>query len=108
MWIEPIALVAKPATLQIMPLSASSALGTTANISPTGYRQYGDDVWALYNRAVAECNALLSHRSAEDLAAANTQLKTDITALCGTFSLSVPNWRVNYEKNDNEISIDFN
>ena len=77
-------------------------------IPPEGYRQYGSAVWDLYNKAVSECNSLLSIDSTDVLYAANIQLKADIEQLCGIFGIGVPNWRVNYESNSNEIYVDFN
>ncbi|MDD5018529.1 MAG: LCP family protein [Eubacteriales bacterium] len=75
---------------------------------PSGYRQYGDDVWAFYNQVVAERNALFSYATTEEMEAANTQLKADIGTLCSMFSISVPSWRVNYETESNEVYVNFN
>ena len=51
---------------------------------------------------------LSSYDDADDLEAANEQLKTDIATLCDMFSIKVPDWDVNYEKEDNEIYVNFN
>ena len=39
---------------------------------------------------------------------ANIKFKLDIEALCTIFEIDIPKWRVNYEKEDNEVVVDFN
>ncbi len=75
---------------------------------PSGYRQYGSDIWDLYNRANERCEELLSIGGTSALRNANLQLKSDIETLCSIFSIKLPNWRVNYESGSNEIYVDFN
>lgn len=65
-------------------------------IVAAGYRKYGSEVWALYNR----CR--------DELKTPGEQLKGDIERLCSALSINKPNWRVNYEKGSNEIKVDFN
>lgn len=76
--------------------------------NPANYRKYGDEIWALYNKTVDEVNRLTSIKSTDELKAANLQAKADIEALCAMFSIKVPDWDVNYEKELNKIFVDFN
>lgn len=61
-----------------------------------GYKKYGSEVWALYDKCRNE------------LKSPGEQLKTDIEKLCNALCIKKPNWRVNYEKGSNEIYVDFN
>ncbi len=83
----------------------------TAGI-PSGFRQYPEDgpVWALYNKAVRECEKLSASGSTSAMKAANDQAVADVTSISATFGITVTKdyWRVNYEKNKNEIFVDFN
>ena len=78
------------------------------------YRKYLPDgpMWALYNKAVAECAALGTQKSTDALKAANDQLIADVQSLCSTLGIPLSSnyWRVNYEsdKSFNEITVDFN
>ena len=106
---------AEGAAAGIRPLSVSNPLlSLIALTGETQYRQYLPDgpVWALYNKAVAECAALGTQESTEELRAANDQLIADVQSLCSTLGipLSSTYWRVNYEtdKSFNEITVDFN
>jgi LCP family protein required for cell wall assembly len=85
---------------------------TLVSVIPAGYRQYLPDgtVWKLYNKAVSTCTSLGSQNSTDAMKSANDQTIADIESLCKTFSISLPEkyWRVNYEKNDNEIYVNFN
>ena len=90
----------------------------TPTVPPGGYRQYDETIWEFYNKIEEEYFALLTwdldvndgDLTDEIIAAiadANTQLKSDIETLCAMFDIEVPNWRVNYETEDNEIYVDF-
>ena len=76
----------------------------TATPDPDDYQQYGEKEWNFYYQCRDEYKALKSNTSYD----AVEQLKKHITSLCHMFGLDVPSWRVNYEKNSNEIYIDFN
>ena len=112
------------------PTATPTATPTTSPtpLSSEGYRQYGDDVIALYNQAEAEYTALLewdktpSRANNAERLALLTQFKTDIQTLCGTFAITIPDatwdkfWRVIFEdaryvNQDivaNEVPVDFN
>ncbi len=81
---------------------------------PGGWRKYGADIWDLYNLAVSQYEQLLSwsakYVSEENTAeykATNTELKKNVESLCALFSIKKPDWKVNYEKETNEILVDF-
>ena len=76
----------------------------TATPNPDDYRQYGDDEWNFYYYVRDQRTALMSNVTYS----AVEQLKTDVATLCSMFGVSVPSWRVNYERSSNEIYIDFN
>ncbi len=75
---------------------------------PANYRKYFDDVWALYNKTVDEYNKLGTLKSTNELEAVNEQARLDIQTLCAMFGIKVPDWDVNYERESNEIFVDFN
>ena len=91
---------------------SSSHISLETGTIPAGYRQYpeGGQVWALYNKAVAACKTLGTQSSTDAKKAANDQVVADVNSLCNTFGISLSSsyWRVNYEKNSNEIWVDFN
>jgi LCP family protein required for cell wall assembly len=80
---------------------------------PISYRKYGDEEWALYNRVLGEYEAALNaedYDSGDDLLALVVQLKTDVISLCGMFGIEEPSekdWDENFQKNYNEIYVDF-
>ena len=78
------------------------AAGLSTGKIPAGYRQYGDTEWGLYNKVKTEVSSLKSTELSIN------QLKADVARLCSIFNISIPSWRVNYEKNSNEIWVDFN
>lgn len=73
-----------------------------------GYQKYDEQDWNLYYNALGICNRLLKIKSTSELRSANIKLKTYIEELCRRFDIAKPGWRVNYEKNSNEIYVDFN
>jgi LCP family protein required for cell wall assembly len=98
-------------------IALSAVSGGTERVSlsaPAGYRQYPEDgdVWALYRKAVSECESLSTSGSASAMKAANNQAVADVTAVCATFGISISKeyWRVPYEanKNFNAVTVDFN
>ncbi len=99
----------------IMLLSAGSAntMDITLNTTtiPAGYRQYLPDgpVWALYNKAVKECESLSASGSTSSMKTDNDQAVADVTSICSAFGISVTKhyWRVPYERNSNQIYVDF-
>ena len=102
-----------PADIQAMltfkPINKGNQVATFDEVpNPANYRKYGDEIWALYNKTVDEVNRLTSIKSTDELKAANLQAKADIEALCTMFSIKVPDWDVNYEKELNKIFVDFN
>ena len=106
---------AEGVSVGIRPLSVNNpVLSAIALTGETQYRKYMPDgpVWALYNKAVAECAALGTQKSTDALKAANDQLIADVQSLCSTLGISLSSsyWRVNYEsdKSFNEITVDFN
>jgi len=106
---------AEGVSVGIRPLSVNNpVLSAIALTGETQHRKYMPDgpVWALYNKAVAECAALGTQKSTDALKAANDQLIADVQSLCSTLGipLSSTYWRVNYEtdKSFNEITVDFN
>jgi LCP family protein required for cell wall assembly len=98
----------------MMALSVSTGSGAHVSLSspPAGYRKYLADgpVWALYNKAVRECSNLSTSGSTAAMKAANSQAIADVTSICATFGITISKdyWRVNYERNSNEIWVDFN
>ncbi len=87
-------------------------------VPPGGYRKYDDSVYEFYSKVEEEYFALLTwdlsvndddltDEIIEALSKANTQFKTDVEKLCGMFNITVPKWKVTYEKDDNEIYVDF-
>ena len=86
---------------------------------PGGYRKYDSTVWELYNEIELEYFELLTWEldvSGSDLTdeiiialkTANIQFKLNIETLCEILEIDVPKWRVNYEKYENEVVVDFN
>jgi len=101
----------------IVRLSAGTSVGgshtSKAGMIPTGYRQYLSDgtVWALYNKAVSECEKLSASGSTSTMQAANQQAMNDVIKVCAMFGISVTDdyFRVNYESNSsfNQVKVDF-
>ena len=84
---------------------------------PGGWRKYADTdaVWQRYHSAEAQYSALVSwskkYVSKDNTTAyqqTNMQLKTDVEAFCAMFSIPLPDWKVKYEKESNQILVDFN
>ncbi len=83
---------------------------------PGGYRQFADTgaEWTLYNTVINEYNAIIGYEaytSGADLLALVTQFKTDVNSLCAMFGIPAPTakeWRVNFEKETNEVIVNFN
>lgn len=80
-----------------------------------GYRKYDNNVREFYNQVenlrvkVKNWDTRPRKQSNTDkLEEAINQLKADVDKLCDMFSIKKIRWRVNYEKEDNEIYIDFN
>lgn len=80
--------------------SPSPSPSPTPTPIPVKYRQYGKDVWDLYNKCVAESLDIAPDNTAI------TQVKNDIQALCLMVAIPAPSWYINWEK-DNEIKVDF-
>jgi len=80
----------------------------SANMTFINFRKYSQADWDLYYRADGLQSRLLTIDNTEELAQANLSLKADIAELCRRFSIAVPNWRVNYEREYNQIYVDFN
>ncbi len=80
----------------------------SANMTFINFRKYSQADWDLYYRADSLQSRLLTIDNTEELAQANLSLKADIEELCRRFSIAVPNWRVNYEREYNQIYVDFN
>jgi hypothetical protein len=87
-------------------------------VPPGGYRKYDDSVYEFYSKVEEEYFALLTwdlsvndddltDEIIDELSAANTQFKADVEKLCDMFNIKVPTWKVTYEKDDNEIYVDF-
>lgn len=81
---------------------------------PGGWRKYGTETWDLYELAASQYELLLSwskeYVSEENTAeykVTNIELKKNIESLCVLFSIKNPDWKVNYEKDTNEIVVDF-
>jgi LCP family protein required for cell wall assembly len=83
-------------------LMALKAAALSSKATPPGYRKYGSDVWSFYYSVKSQVDSLKSTE------ASINQVKSSIARLCSMFSIGVPGWRVNYEKNSNEIWVDFN
>ena len=97
-----------PPTPTPVPPTPTPTPAPTVIPGPSGYRQYGDDIWNLYYKTADELNTLFNKKSTDELEAANTQLKADIQSLCSIFLIKTPSWRVNYEKESNEVYVNFN
>lgn len=93
-------------------MSRNSGLQTPA-FTANGFKKYGEEVWALYDKVVGEYDKIRgydSFHSGEDLLTLLEQYKTDLTALCNILGIPVPpddDWFYDYVHNYNDIYVDF-
>ncbi len=98
------------------PTPAPTPVPAPASTPVGGYRQYEETgpEWTLYNTVLSEYNAILTYEtysSGDDLLALVSQFRIDLNTLCAKLGVTAPTskeWRVNYEKEENEIVVDFN
>ena len=100
--------------------SATPAPTPSPTPYPSGpYQEYDETVWAEYTLAeelytrLQTLESLPEYKSKDDetvgeaMELANTALKTQVEKLCRMFGIAIPDWRIYYEKEDNEIYVDF-
>jgi hypothetical protein len=88
----------------------SGGVSLTGDI-PAEYQQYPENgsVWALYNKAVSECESLSFGGATAAMAAANERAMRDVTDICAVFGIVITEdyWHVHYENSSNEVPVDF-